>query len=730
MSESQNENITNAVVNSIGVRLLKMVFGLYFLLTIAITIVQLVAEYRHAKDGVFHDMVDLVETLEDSLTRSLWSYNFEQMSATMIGIEKVSIISGAKIVQPDGTIYASIGVYPTSETVISEKKISSNYGEIREIIYESEGGNRTVYSHSFPIIQTEKNRRLVVGFGYFYMDRSFIITRVEYGFILIIISTILKALVFWFIFLFFTKRIVAKPLAVLTAATQEMNPNNDTFTEITESVEMQALLRSTKNDELTFLARVFVQMRDAVMEKIHVIEEQNCTLERRVADRTKHVEEINTKLKHMSMHDCLTGLPNRLLFENRLSDLISHAERLSQVFALASIDLRKFKEVNDTYGHQAGDFVLTELTSRMLSVISSTDMLARMGGDEFSLLLPNIDRSLIPTIAERIIACCDVPIIYDNVNIMVDLNIGVALYPHHEKESGPLQKCADMAMYLAKSKELGFTFYSPEIGLDFRRKSAIERDFLVALGREEISLCYQPVVSTVDFSVVGLEALMRWDHATLGEITPSEFIPIAEQSNNIKRLTLWLLKTAFKYAHDIFQKGYVTKISINISSRMLSDNEFPELITEIAHQSNIAPSSVQLEITESCVLDSPTHTLFMLGALKEKGFKITVAGFGTGYSALNYLTDIHVDLLKIDRHLLLKFSSSSSLLVKTIIELAHKLGIEIVAEGVENEALVTLLTELNCDYLQGFYFSKPLTTDHVIPWLQSNTSKASLVKKD
>lgn len=730
MNESQSENTANSVANSIGVRLLKMVFGLYFVLTVVITIVQLAAEYRHAKDGVFHDMVDLAETLEDSLTRSLWSYNFEQMSATMIGIEKVSIISGAKIVQPDGTIYASIGVYPTSETVIFEKKINSDYGEIREIVYESEGGNRTVYSHNFPIVQIEKNRRLVVGYGYFYMDRSFIISRVEYGFILIIISTILKALVFWFIFLFFTKRIVAKPLAVLTAATQEMNPNNDTFTEVNESAEMQALLHSTKNDELTFLARVFVQMRDAVMDKIQVIEEQNRTLERRVADRTKHVEEINTKLKHMSTHDYLTGLPNRSLFENRLSDLISHAEDLNQVFALASIDLRKFKEINDTYGHQAGDFVLTELTSRMLSVINSADMLARMGGDEFSLLLPNIDRSLIPTIAERIIACCDVPIIYDNVNILVGLNIGVALYPYHEKESGPLQKCADMAMYLAKSKELGFAFYSPEIGLNFRRKSAIERDLLIALGREEISLCYQPVVSAVDFSVVGLEALMRWDHATLGEITPSEFIPIAEQSNNIKRLTLWLLKTSFRYAYAIFQEGHVTKMSINISSRMLSDNEFPELITEVAHQSNISPSSVQLEITESCVLHNPTHTLCMLETLKEKGFKITVSGFGTGYSAFNYLTDIHVDLLKIDRQLLLKFSSSSSLLVKTIIELSHKLGIEVVAEGVENESLVTLLSDLNCDYLQGFYFSKPLTVNNVIPWLQSNASKVSLAKKD
>lgn len=729
MNESLGDIKTNSVANSIGLRLLKMVFGLYFILTVTITVVQLVAEYRHVKEGVFHDMVDLAETLEDSLTRSLWSYNFEQMSATMIGIEKVAIISGAKVVQPDSTIYASIGTYPTTETIISERKVDSESGEIREIVYEAESGNRTVYSHSFPIIQTEKNRRLVVGYCYLYMDRSSIINRVEYGFFLIIISSILKTLALWFIFLYFTKRIIAKPLAILTSATKEMNPNNDSFTEEDESIAMKELAKANQNDELTYLARVFVQMRDAVMEKIQVIEEQNRTLERRVADRTKHIEEINTKLKHMSLHDGLTGLPNRSMFENRLADLISHAERLHQVFALASIDLRKFKEINDTYGHQAGDFVLKELSSRVLSVIGNTDMLARMGGDEFSLLLPNIDRSLIPTIAERIIACCDVPIIYEGANILAGLNIGVALYPEHEQAAGPLQKCADMAMYLAKGKELGFSLYSPEIGTNFRRKSAIERDLVIALGREEISLCYQPVVSAETFAVVGLEALMRWEHATLGNVTPSEFIPIAEQSNNIKRLTLWLLKTAFKRAHDIFEQGHVTKMSVNISARMLCDYEFPQLITEIAHQAHISPSSVQLEIIESCVLENPKQILSMLASLKDKGFKITVSGFGTGYSAFNYLTNLNVDLLKIDRDLLLNFSPSSALLVKTIVELAHKLGIEVVAEGVENEALVALLKELKCNYLQGFYFSKPLVIEHVVPWLEMNAAKVSQSEK-
>lgn len=712
-------------INSIGVRLLKMVFGLYFMLTLVITLVQLFSEYRHVKQGVFNDMVDLAQTLEDSLTRSLWSYNFEQMSATMIGIEKVAIISGAKVVQPDGTIYSSIGTYPTAETVISEKKTNNESGDIREILYEAESGRQTVYAHNFPIVQTEKNRRLVVGYCYLYMERSSVIARVKYGFILIIISAILKTLALWLIFLFFTKRIIAKPLAILTSVTEEMNPNSENFNEEKNSKAIESLSHLNQNDEISFLARVFIQMRNAVTEKIQVIEEQNKTLEKRVIERTKDIEEINIKLKHMSMHDGLTGLPNRAMFEARLAELIEHAGKTQQVFSQASIDLRKFKEINDTYGHQAGDYVLKEVSSRILSVISSNDLLARMGGDEFSLLLPKIDGELIVSIADRIIACCDVPILYEGSNILAGLNIGVALYPEHEQQAGPLQKCADMAMYLAKGNEIGFALYTPEIGASFRRTSAIERDLVIALGREEISLCYQPVVTSTDFKLVGLEALMRWEHATLGVISPVEFIPIAEQSNNIQRLTLWLLKTAFRRAKEIFDEGFSTKLSVNISSRMLKDFEFPHLITEIAHQARILPSSVQLEILESCVLDNPVQTLNMLEALKNKGFSITVSGFGTGYSSFNYLTNIHVDLLKIDRHLLLKFSPSSALLVKTIIELAHKLDIEVVAEGVENEALVALLREYECDYLQGFYFSKPLTFDKVIPWLNQNAQRVS-----
>lgn len=710
------------VKNSIGLRLLRMVFGLYFALTLAITIIQLVSEYAHVKQGVFSDMVDLAETLEDSLTRSLWSYNLEQMNATMVGIDRVSMISGAKVTQADESIYASTGTYPTKETVVSEHPVPSDSGEIKQIIYESESGLKTVYAYSFSIVQTENNRRILAGRGYLYTDRSSIINRVKYGFILIVISSVIKTLALWFIFLFFTKRIIAKPLAILTSATENLNPNNPSASKTGDAI--QDIIDSGSNDEISSLSKVFVKMRDAVWEKIDVIEEQNRTLEERVKERTVKIEEINVQLKHMSMHDALTGLPNRMLFEQKLNDLVESCRRSEGVFALASIDLRKFKDVNDTYGHHAGDFVLKEVASRIGGVLSSNDTFARMGGDEYTILLPDVDRNMVDVIADKIIGCCDFPMVYENININVGINMGVSLYPEHERESDPLHKSADMAMYLAKNNELGFSLYSPEVGRSFRRAAALERDLVEALEKDELELCYQPVVTTEGNDVVSLEALMRWNHSKFGLLLPDEFIPIAERSNNIKRLTMWLLKTAFIHLKGIQKSGHAIKISVNLSSKMLSDNGFPRMISNVARRENVAAQDVQLEIMESSVLENPERTLSMLKQLKEEGFHITVSGFGTGYSSFNYLTNVYVDLLKIDRDLLLKFSPSSALIVRTIIELAHTLEIEVVAEGVENDALIALMKELKADYMQGFHFSVPLNAEGIVSWLGENKKLA------
>lgn len=710
------------IKNSIGLRLLQMVFGLYFLLTIVVTVVQLVSEYRHVKREVFNDMIDLAETLEDSMTRSLWSYNLEQMNAVMVGIDRVAIISGAKVTQIDGSIYASTGTYPTNETLITEQSMLSDGAEIKQIAYETESGQKTVYAYSFPIVQSENNRRILAGRGYLYTDRSSFINRVKYGFILIVISSVIKTVALWFIFLYFTKRIIAKPLSILTNATERLNPNNPSLSDQDDALD--AMIESGSKDEISALAKVFSRMRDAVWEKIDVIEEQNRTLEERVNERTAQVVEVNARLEHMSLHDGLTGLPNRVFFDKCLVELIEESRSSERVFALASIDLRKFKEVNDTYGHHAGDFVLKEVASRISAVLNSKDTFARMGGDEFTLLLPDVDKNVIDLVADKIISCCDFPMVYENSNILVGINMGVALYPEHEIGAEELHKSADMAMYLAKGNEMGFSLYSPEIGEEFRRTNALERDLSTALAKEELRLVYQPVIRASNSEVVSIEALMRWEHPSMGALLPEEFIPIAERSNNIKRMTVWLLKTVFTHLRAIHDGGHRINVSVNLSSQMLNDDTFARLIIDLIRKEKIKPEYIQLEISESSVLIDPQKTLSVLKSLKKEGFQITVSGFGTGYLLFNHLTNEHVDLLKIDRELLLNYTPSTALIVRTIIDLAHTLGIQVVAEGVENEALLALLKEFKADYLQGFHISVPIPYQELGPWLGKEAKTA------
>ena len=710
------------VKNSIGLRLLRMVFGLYFLVTVIITIAQLLSEYAHVKQGVYHDMVDLAETLEDSLTRSLWSYNLEQMNATMVGIDRVSIITGAKVTQVDGSIYASTGTYPTNETIVNEKAVASDAGEIKEIYYDSESGQKKVYAYSFPIVQTENNRRILAGRGYLYTDSRSFIGRVKYGFILIVITAIIKTLALWFIFLYFTKRIIAKPLSILTAATEQLNPNNPDSLEQDDAID--EMIESGSQDELHSLGKVIVRMRNAVWEKIDVIEAQNRTLEERVKERMTQIEEISAQFKHMSLHDSLTGLPNRAFFEKSMYDILSQCRNQQSVLALASIDLRKFKEVNDTYGHHAGDFVLKEVSSRISAVLNSKDVFARMGGDEFALLLPDVDRNVIDLVADKIISCCDFPIVYENTNILVGINMGVALYPEQELEAEFLHKSADMAMYIAKGNEMGFSLYSPEIGQAFRRSSALVRDLFTALAKEEMSLSYQPVIDRESSEVVSVEALMRWEHPTMGQVLPNEFIPLAERSNSIKRLTIWLLKTSFAHLKAIRNTGQMIMVSVNLSAKILTDDTFVHLVIDMVRKEKIAPQNIQLEINESSVLEDPEKMLNVLKVLKSEGFVISVTGFGGGYSLFNYLNNEHVDLLKIDRDLLLNYTPSTALIMRTIIDLAHTLGLKVVAEGVENEALYVLLKKMKADYIQGFHISVPLEFDELQHWLGDRVTTA------
>lgn len=525
-------------------------------------------EYRHVKDRIFIELSHLGETIENSLVQSIWNFDIEQMEATLIGINKVSTVSGIKVTDKDGKIFTSNGEI-SNEEVSSYEKINKGVfgkGIVYEIYYKKE--NKTLFEYKFPVYSSTTNEEDSIGYTHIYSSQSTVIERVKYGFVLIIVNSLIKTSALWVIFLYFAKKIVAKPLSILDEAAKGLNPeDSESFI---NNDKLEKIFYSGNDDEIHSLSRSFIKMRSAINGKIEVIEEQNATLEQRVKERTATIEEVNKELKHLSLHDPLTGLPNRVLFHDRLEHLLHMAVRENFTFAIASVDLRKFKEINDTFGHQAGDFVLKELSKRISNVIRSVDTVARMGGDEFAILLKDISNKDVRTIGEKIISCTYDPIIFENESVFSGLNVGFSFYPEHGENPEELFKNADLAMYKAKKNDDGLSIYTPEVSRELQRREIINQDLEHAIAKNQIDLFYQPIIETKEGNrrVNSLEALIRWKHPDLGYIPPGEFISVAERSNIIKALTNWVFKRALRDGNNLYERGYNINISVNLSGKL------------------------------------------------------------------------------------------------------------------------------------------------------------------
>jgi len=373
---------------TIGFRLLRYVFGCYFAIALVVTSAQLVSEYIQAKEDVFFELSHLGKTLEHSLARSLWNYNIEQAQATLLGIDKIAMISGAKVTNIDESLFARSGneFDLGKNAAISQERGSFGKGIIHKIEFLKDDLKQTFFEYKFPVRYVDSNGDIdqLIGYCFFYADHAAIVDRVQYGFVLIIVNSLIKTAALWFIFLYFAKRIVARPMRALSDAARHLDPSNPE--DIRNSDELEKIYYLGHDDELHNMAESFIRMRDAVIEKIDVIEEQNQTLEQRVKERTVRIEEVNRELKHLSLHDPLTGLPNRSLFHDRLQHLLDQAKRDNLKFAVASIDLTKFKEINDNFGHQAGDHVLKELAQRLVAAVRRVDTVARMAAGVLEIL--------------------------------------------------------------------------------------------------------------------------------------------------------------------------------------------------------------------------------------------------------------------------------------------------------------------------------------------------------
>ncbi|WP_188207272.1 sensor domain-containing protein [Alkalibacillus aidingensis] len=420
--------------------------------------------------------------------------------------------------------------------------------------------------------------------------------------------------------------------------------------------------------------------------------------------------------------DTLTKLPNRRSFEQQLQQALSDSKLQDQVFAVLFLDLDRFKFVNDTLGHSSGDSLLLQVTERIKRSIRSQDIIARTGGDEFVCLLRNINSEKdAENIAKQIITSFNHPFHLKETEIHITTSIGISLYPFDGDDLETLISNADSAMYRAKRKGKNqIEKAEVEINAGAFERLLIENNLRMALSREEFYLVYQPQLDLNSNQVNTFEALIRWNHPDLGIIPPSEFIPIAEETGLITPIGDWVIQTACEKIKEWEQAGYpAIKVAVNLSAQQFLQKGMVDKLTDTLIRTNVDPSLLELEITENMVMHDVESAVSTLHTLRELGVRISIDDFGTGYSSLNYLRNFPVDHLKIDRSFIndIETDPSSKALTNAIATLAHDLDLKVIVEGVETLNQLNLLRESSCDMVQGYYFSKPLTSDLVTSFM-------------
>jgi diguanylate cyclase (GGDEF)-like protein len=428
------------------------------------------------------------------------------------------------------------------------------------------------------------------------------------------------------------------------------------------------------------------------------------------------------KLTYDSLHDALTGLVNRQCYQNRLRTVLEVGTPRCAVLLL---DLDRFKEVNDTLGHHHGDLLIREIAHRIANTVPGSTTVARLGGDEFALLLPDVDRRGALELAGCIRAAVSKPCVVDGITVHVEVSIGIAIGPRDGTDGGVLLKRADMAMYAAKASGTGVEVYDQERDEYSPRRLALASQLRQAIKRNELTLHYQPQISAADGRVVAVEALARWRHPDYGFVSPTEFIPLAEQSGVIADLTGWVLLKALRQAAHWRAEGLDIALSVNISMRNLLDPAVADTIKQLLLEHNLPAGALILEITESHIMTDPTRTLPVLHRLSALGARLSIDDFGTGYSSLAYLQQLPVDEVKIDKSFIRGVGDGphDAAIVDAIVGLARSLGLETVAEGVEDADTAAALVRMGCTRLQGFHFSRPVPAAELIPWLSTRPAR-------
>ena len=422
---------------------------------------------------------------------------------------------------------------------------------------------------------------------------------------------------------------------------------------------------------------------------------------------------------HDSLHDALTGLPNRTLLADRFGQALRADARLATSTGVLLLDLDRFKEINDTFGHHYGDEVLTQVGPRLAGVVRDVDTVARLAGDEFVVLLPEVGSVATATaVAAKLRAALGTPFHVEGIDLDVEVSVGVVLSGEHGQDATTLLQRADIAMRAAKTQNLGVSVYDPDLDGHSPAKLALFGDLRRALDRGELVLHYQPQVSICTGEVVGAEALVRWQHPERGLVFPDEFIPFTEHTGLMGPLTRHVLDTALAQARTWSDAGRPLPVSVNLSARNLLDVGLPGLVADLLGAHGVDAELLQLEVTESAIMTEPARAQHLLEQLATLGVRISIDDFGVGHTSLGQLKNLPISELKIDRSFVMTMTedASNALIVQSVVELGHNLGFTLVAEGVETEQILTALGGLGCDVAQGYHLSRPITAAAFDTW--------------
>jgi diguanylate cyclase (GGDEF)-like protein len=424
--------------------------------------------------------------------------------------------------------------------------------------------------------------------------------------------------------------------------------------------------------------------------------------------------------EYQALHDSLTGMPNRMFFHQRLLAELENARQNDAKMAVILMDLDHFKEINDTLGHHFGDMLLQEIGPRMSRVLRDNDLMARLGGDEFGIVLPDLpNEDVALKIADRVLEELEQPVSVEGLALDVAGSLGIALFPMQAEDAETLLRRADVAMYVAKENGGGYEVYQDSFDVHNPQRLTLIGQVRPALETGEFVMYYQPKVRLMDGRVAGAEALIRWEHPTLGLVPPDEFIPLVEKTVLLRPLTYYVAENVLKQWRDWAGMGIRIPISINVSPRSLLDADFPDSIQTLLRRYDVPPAYLRIELTEGFLMGDSGRSIAVLDSLSNVGVGLSIDDFGTGYSSLSYLKRLPIEEIKIDRAFVMQMhvDANDFMIVRATVDLGRNLGLRVVAEGVEDLATFDRLADFGCDEAQGYYISKPVSAIEFTRWL-------------